>query len=187
MKNKERTEKKVLRMSTHAGLLVVVVAIITLEVTGLIQYYYSQRVIKQEASLRAESELRSAENEIMGIVDQAEGAVRNSLWVAEWCLENPDSLVRVPQRVVANNPVVVGSTIALVPGYSKKHPLYAPYASRNPENGTIQTLSLATDDYDYPSQEWFTKPLEYQDGYWSEPYYDEGGGSMLMTTFSMPV
>ena len=187
MKNKERTEKKVLRMSTHAGLLVVVVAIITLEVTGLIQYYYSQRVIKQEASLRAESELRSAENEIMGIVDQAEGAVRNSLWVAEWCLENPDSLVRVPQRVVANNPVVVGSTIALVPGYSKKHPLYAPYASRNPENGTIQTLSLATDDYDYPSQEWFTKPLEYQDGYWSEPYYDEGGGNMLMTTFSMPV
>ena len=123
----------------------------------------------------------------MGIVDQAEGAVRNSLWVAEWCLDNPDSLVRVPQRVVENNPVVVGSTIALVPGYSKKHPLYAPYATRNSETGEIQTLSLATDDYDYPSQEWFTKPLELHDGYWSEPYYDEGGGNILMTTFSMPV
>lgn len=173
--------------STRAGLLVVIVAIITLEATSLIQYYYSQRGIKQEASLRAQSELRSAENEIMGIVDQAEGAVRNSLWVAEWCLDNPDSLVRVPQRVVENNPVVVGSTIALVPGYSKKHPLYAPYATRNSETGEIQTLSLATDDYDYPSQEWFTKPLELHDGYWSEPYYDEGGGNILMTTFSMPV
>ena len=187
MKTKEITEKKVLCKSTRAGLLVVVVAIITLEATGLIQYYYSQRGIKQEATLRAQSELRSAENEIMGIVDQAEGAVRNSIWVAEWCLDNPDSLVRVPQRVVANNSVVVGSTIALVPGYSKKYPLYAPYATRNPETGDIQTLSLATDDYDYPSQEWFTKPLELQDGYWSEPYYDEGGGDMLMTTFSMPV
>ena len=173
--------------STRAGLLVVIVAIITLEATSLIQYYYSQRGIKQEASLRAQSELRSAENEIMGIVDQAEGAVRNSLWVAEWCLDNPDSLVRVPQRVVENNPVVVGSTIALVPGYSKKHPLYAPYATRNSETGEIQTLSLATDDYDYPSQEWFTKPMELHGGYWSEPYYDEGGGNMLMTTFSMPV
>lgn len=187
MENKERTEKKVQGMSTRAGLLLVVVAILTLEATALLQYYYSQRFIKQEASLRAQSELRSAENEIMGIVDQAEGAVRNSLWVAEWCFENPDSLVRVPQRVVANNPVVVGSTIALIPGYSKTHPLYAPYATRNPETGETQTLSLATDDYDYPSQEWFTKPLELQDGYWSEPYYDEGGGNMLMTTFSMPV
>jgi sigma-B regulation protein RsbU (phosphoserine phosphatase) len=187
MKTKEITEKKMMGKSTRAGLLVVIVAIITLEATGLIQYYYSQRGIKQEASLRAQSELRSAENEIMGIVDQAEGAVRNSLWVAEWCLDNPDSLVRVPQRVVENNPVVVGSTIALVPGYSKKHPLYAPYATRNSETGEIQTLSLATDDYDYPSQEWFTKPLELHGGYWSEPYYDEGGGNMLMTTFSMPV
>lgn len=185
--NKETTEKKVKSMSAGAGLLLVVVAAITLELTGLIQYYYSQRGIKEEASLRAQSELRSAENEIMGIVNLAEGAVRNNLWVAEWCLENPDSLVRVPQRIVANNPVVVGSTIALMPGYSKKYPLYAPYATRNPENGEIQTLSLATDDYDYPSQEWFTKPLELQDGYWSEPYYDEGGGNMLMTTFSMPV
>ena len=185
--NKETTEKKVKSMSAGAGLLLVVVAAITLELTGLIQYYYSQRGIKEEASLRAQSELRSAENEIMGIVDLAEGAVRNNLWVAEWCLENPDSLVRVPQRIVANNPVVVGSTIALKPGYSKKYPLYSPYATRNPENGEIQTLSLATDDYDYPSQEWFTKPLELQDGYWSEPYYDEGGGNMLMTTFSMPV
>ncbi len=187
MKTKEITEKKMMGKSTRAGLLVVIVAIITLEATSLIQYYYSQRGIKQEASLRAQSELRSAENEIMGIVDQAEGAVRNSLWVAEWCLDNPDSLVRVPQRVVENNPVVVGSTIALVPGYSKKHPLYAPYATRNSETGEIQTLSLATDDYDYPSQEWFTKPLELHDGYWSEPYYDEGGGNMLMTTFSMPI
>ncbi len=187
MKTKEITEKKMMGKSTRAGLLVVIVAIITLEATSLIQYYYSQRGIKQEASLRAQSELRSAENEIMGIVDQAEGAVRNSLWVAEWCLDNPDSLVRVPQRVVENNPVVVGSTIALVPGYSKKHPLYAPYATRNSETGEIQTLSLATDDYDYPSQEWFTKPLELHDGYWSEPYYDEGGGNILMTTFSMPV
>ena len=187
MKKEERIKNKDLGMSTRAGLLLVVVAIITLEATGIIQYYFSQRSIKEEASLRAQSELKSAENEIMGIVDQAESAVRNSLWVAEWCLENPDSLARVPQRIVANNPVVVGSTFALIPGYSQKYPLCAPYATRDPETGEMQTLSLATEEYDYPSQEWFVKPLELHEGYWSEPYFDEGGGNMLMTTFSMPV
>ena len=188
MSKTEKTEKKVLGKSARAGLLVVAIAIVTLEATSIIQYIYSQRGIKEEASLRAQSELQSATNKIMDIVNQAEGSVSNSLWVAEWCLQvSPDSLVRVPQRVVEINPAVVGSTIALVPGYNKKYPLYSPYATRNMETGQIETLSLATESYDYPSQEWFIKPLALGEGYWSEPYYDEGGGDMLMSTFSKPV
>ena len=183
----DRKDNKMLGMSTRAGLMLVIVAAITLEATSIIQYLYSQREIKQEASLRAESELKSAENKIMDVVNQAEAAVRNSLWVAQWCLENPDSLMRIPQRVVSENPVVVGSTMALVPGYSTKYPLCAPYATRDMTTGKIKMLSLATEEYDYPSTEWFTKPIELDDGYWSEPYFDENGGDILMTTFSMPV
>ena len=123
----------------------------------------------------------------MDVVNQIEAAVRNSIWVAQWCLENPDSLARIPQRVVSENPVVVGSTIALVPGYNKQRPLYAPYAARDLATGNIRMLSLATEEYDYPSMEWFAKPLELGDSYWSEPYFDENGGDILMTTFSMPV
>ena len=183
----DRKDNKKLGMSLRARLLLVIVATITLEATAIIQFVFAQREIKQEASLRAESELRSAENKIMDVVNQAEAAVRNSIWVAEWCLEYPDSLERIPQRVVSENPVVVGSTMALVPGYNSSHPLYAPYVARNLETGEIRLLSLATEEYDYPSSEWFTKPLELNDSYWSEPYFDENGGDILMTTFSMPV
>ena len=190
MSKTDRTDnniKKIKNQSTSANVLVVVIAILTLGATSFIQYYYSKDGIKREASLRAESELRSASNSIMGIVGQAEVAVTNSIWVAEWCLENPDSLVRVPQRLVELNPVVVGSTIALVPGYSKDLPLYAPYARRNMKTGKIETLSLATKSYDYPSQVWFAKPLASGKDNWSEPYFDKGGGDMLMTTYSVPV
>lgn len=186
MKTDKKDNKK-LGMSLTAKLMLVIVAAITLEATAIIQFVYTQREIKREASLRAKSELKSAENKIMDVVNQAEAAVRNSIWVAEWCLENPDSLERIPQLVVSKNPVVVGSTIALVPGYSEKYPLYAPYVARDLETGKIRMLSLATEEYDYPSMEWFTKPLELKDGYWSEPYFDENGGDILMTTFSMPV
>jgi len=171
----------------RARLMLVIVATITLEVTAIIQFVYAQREIKREASLRAKSELESAEHKIMDVVNQAEAAVRNSIWVAEWCLEYPDSLVRIPQRVVSENPVVVGSTMALVPGYSATYPLYAPYVARDLETDELRLLSLATDEYDYPSKEWFTKPIELNDSYWSEPYFDENGGDILMTTFSMPV
>ena len=183
----DKKENNKLGISMRARLMLVIVAAVTLEATFIIQYVYSQREIKKEASLRAESELKSAENKIMDIVNQTEAAVRNSIWVAEWCLEYPDSLERIPQRVVSENPVVVGSTMALVPNYSEKHPFYAPYAARDLETSKIRMLSLATEEYDYPSMEWFTKPLELNDSYWSEPYFDENGGDILMTTFSMPI
>ena len=66
----------------RARLMLVIVATITLEVTAIIQFVYAQREIKREASLRAKSELESAEHKIMDVVNQAEAAVRNSIWVA---------------------------------------------------------------------------------------------------------
>ncbi len=174
------------RKSAGTGLLLIIVAAVTLEATSLIQYFSSQRMLKEEASLRAESELRSTRNQIMDIVDQAEAAVHNSIWITRWCLDYPDSLAVVARRIVEENPSVMGSTIALVPDYNKKLPLFAPYVCRTADGG-VELKSLATKEYDYPSQEWFTEPLEYGFGYWSEPYVDEGGGEVLMTTYSVPV
>ena len=178
--------KALARKSAGTSLLLIVVAAVTLEATSLIQYVSSQRMLKQEASLRAESELRSTRNQIMDIVDQAEAAVHNSIWITRWCLDYPDSLAVVSRRIVEENPSVMGSTIALVPGYNKDLPLFSPYVCRTADGG-IELKSLATEEYNYPAQEWFTEPLNYGFGYWSEPYVDEGGGEVLMTTYSVPV
>ena len=175
------------KKSARAGLLLIIIAALTLEATSIVQYFYSQKGIKEEASMRAESQLETTKVRIMDIINQAEAAVRNSVWIAQWCLEVPDSMGRVTQRIVHDNPVVVGSTVAFVPGYNKRHELFAPYCYRESGTGEIKLKSLATTQYDYPSQEWFTKPIELDTGYWSEPYIDEGGGEMLMTTYSLPL
>ena len=186
MKHIENADKSYARQGMRGGLLLVIAAVVTLEATSITQYYFSRRGIKQEATQRAQSELEATELKIMDVVNQAEAAVRNSVWIAQWCLNVPDSLVRVTQRIITDNPVVKGSTVALVPGYDKKHPLFSPYTTIRPD-GTLESLSLATEEYDYPSQEWFTKPIELDRGYWSEPYYDEGGGDILMVTYSLPI
>lgn len=167
------------------ALLLVIIAAFTLEATALVQFYFSQKGIREEADLRASSQLESTQGRIMDVIGQAEAAVRNSVWIAQWSLDYPDSLQRVCQRLVNDNPVVAGSTVALVPGYLADRPLYAPYVYRSADS--LLTVSLATPEYDYPSQEWFVKPIETEGGYWSEPYVDEGGGEMFMTTFSLPV
>ena len=176
--------KKVLdsvtRLAARQGLLVMVIAIFTLEATALIQYFYSQKILSEEANRRAQGQLEATELQITGVMDQVETAVKNSLWSVQQELSRPDSLAAITARLVGTNPVISGSTVAL----TDKN--LAPY-SFSTADGTVQTSSLATEAYDYKNQEWFLKPLELQGGYWSEPYFDEGGGNMLMTTYSLPV
>lgn len=183
---KTPVDKQLIRRSSLAGVMLIIVAALVLEATSLIQFYFSRKGLREEASLRAESQLEITKAHIIDIIDQAEASVRNSEWIAEWCLNNIDSLPSVCRRIVESNDVVMGSSVAMLPGYNKKYPLYAPYACLDDE-GKILIKSLATDEYDYPSQEWFLKPIERNGGYWSEPYMDEGGGEAMMTTFSMPV
>lgn len=188
MKVKDSIDRLTVKRSMRTGLLLVIVAAVTVEATSLIQNYFAHKNLREEASMRAESRLDILESEIMDVINQAEAGVRNKVWIAQWCLDFPDSLPRVSQLVVKDNPVLVGSTVALVPGYDRKRPLYAPYAHRTGEEGdSLTVLSLATESYDYPSKEWFTKPLEMNEGYWSEPYFDVGGGDILMTTYSVPI
>ena len=85
--------------------------------------------------MRAESQLEVTRSKIMDVVNQAESAVRNSEWIASWCLSHyPDSLERICQRLVHYNPVVVGSTLAVLPGYYVDQPLLSPYVYRNENN-----------------------------------------------------
>ena len=35
--------------------------------------------------------------------------------------------------------------------------------------------------------DWYQIPKLLNESYWSEPYYDDGGGEMMMTTYSKPL
>ena len=177
--------QKNIRKSIGTGVLLVVVAALTLEATSLLQNYFTRQGLREEAQMRAESQLETTRLQIVDATHQAESAVRNSIWIARWCLNYLDSMPLVASRIVEDNPTVMGSTVALVPNYSRRRPLYAPYAYR--EGESILTKSLATEEYNYPGQPWFTRPLELDRGFWSEPYLDTGGGDIIMTTYSIPI
>lgn len=182
---KKIANKAIKRKTKWTGLLLIIVAVAILGAISLIQAYYAQKGIRDEAKTKAESQLDAIKSGILNVVNQAESAVRNNVWLARWCLQVPDSLANIPKLIVNNNPIIAGSTIAIVPDYYKDRPLYSPYTAIT--NGKIIETSLATPEYDYPSQEWFTKPIELDRGYWSEPYVDTGGGEILMTTYSVPI
>ena len=181
--------KKLHNLPAFQGFLIVAVALITLGVGSMLVYYRMREIVQNEAYNRAQDNIDRVEQEFTLIVELVESAVRNNLWIAgEIVPEALDSLWGLPKGIVEDNPVVYGSSIALMENYhrSKAGRHFAPYAYR--DGNQIVTVQLATPEYDYTNQEWFVEALKAgPKGYWSEPYYDEGGGNKLMTTYSVPV
>ena len=174
-----KKQSEAVRRAARQGFLIVLVSVLTLEASSLLQYYFSSKTITAEATRRAEGQLKATELQILSVTEQVETAVRNSVIGVEYQIGNPDSLAAITSRMVSQNPVIYGSAVALI---DKE---VAPYSFKDGDQITRSTL--ATQEYDYHSQEWFVKPLEVGGGYWSEPYYDEGGGNVIMTTYSVPV
>lgn len=51
----------------------------------------------------------------------------------------------------------------------------------------IRYRPLLDPRYDYERQSWFRTPLANGGGGWSEPYWDRGGGDIVMVTYSTPI
>lgn len=89
------------------------------------------------------------------------------------------------ESVLFNNEELFGSAIAFEPYQYDQDSLYfASYVYRN-KNTNIYT-HLNDPEYNYFYQDWYLVPKTLLKPTWSEPYYDEGGGNLLMSTYSVP-
>lgn len=88
---------------------------------------------------------------------------------------------------VADNPLVYGAAIAFEPfAYHDDIRLFSPYVFG--EASDLTAIDIGADSYDYAdgSWEWYSGVSEAGHALWTEPYFDEGAGNVLMTTFSAP-
>jgi len=84
------------------------------------------------------------------------------------------------------NTDIFGMTVALEP-----HTLidslgdFSPYYYSKDNN--LAYSDLAANNYNYKTWNWYSEPKKLNAAVWTEPYFDEGGGNVLMTTYSTPV
>jgi sigma-B regulation protein RsbU (phosphoserine phosphatase) len=89
------------------------------------------------------------------------------------------------REVVATNPEIYGSCIAFEPNsFIAEKLYYAPYFYR--KDGAPEFVQLGNPEYDYFKWDWYRQPKEVGQALWSEPYFDDGGGNAIMTTYSVP-
>ena len=88
---------------------------------------------------------------------------------------------------VANNPLIYGAAIAYEPyQFQPDRKLFSPYVFRG--NSGLNAIDIGVESYDYTDNkwEWYARARELDKPIWTEPYFDEGAGNILMETFSVP-
>lgn len=173
--------------SSRLSLYVIVVTAILFIVAMFLVETFSRSIITEGATQNAKNMLDAKVGEIEKILSNVESAVQNSVWVIKENADSADQMYKVTSELVKDNRNIMGSAVAFIPGYFLEiSRCYSPYCYFD-EDSVLVRSQLGTENYNYPEKEWFKVPLERRAPYWCEPYFDEGGGEAVMTTYSCPV
>ena len=176
-------------MSISARLMVrvLIVSAVIFTLTFTLFLRMSANKMREEATDKAHRELSNTIHQIDAVFQAVEIAVENIAWVVPNSMQSPDSLYAITERLIKNNDHIYGSAIAFEPNYySSEGHYFSPYSYRG-KNGNIRSRQLGTETYDYHYMDWYQIPKLLNKPYWSEPYYDDGGGEKMMTTYSKPL
>ena len=89
------------------------------------------------------------------------------------------------QTAMVHNKELFGLGVAYEPyAYNPQYQYFMPYFCRNGDGLKLQWLG--SDSYRYFYLDWYQVPRELERPIWSEPYFDEGAGNIIMSTFSVP-
>lgn len=153
--------------------------------TVTIGYFYSS----SRAVLKRGLE-ENARNLVLASVNRVETALTATGKVAEGVARSletesyPEPAITILlQRTLADNAEIHGLGAAFAPVASPPQGKpYVPYFYR--DNGDL--VFAAEDDYQFLTLDWYQIAKELGRKEWTEPYFDEGSGAMLMTSCSVP-
>jgi signal transduction histidine kinase len=125
------------------------------------------------------SKIEKVLSSIQRVPDNFAGIIQQT----EWTDENIKPILRM---MVENNEEIMGACLAFEPYYFDPAIKFSSnYFYRKGDK--IEFMQLGRDDYDYFQMDWYRKPKEMNSAIWSEPYFDEGGGDAVMSTYSIPI
>lgn len=160
---------------------------VTLLLTVIVLFIevYSCFIVANISEKKAESMLQSTIFEIENNLLPAESVATNLSWLAAGCVDNKDNLFKLVEQAVGNNPGICGAAVAFTPGYYPDEYAFSPFACYD-TLGCVVSKNLG-ENHDFFYEDWFQIPFLLNKPVWSEPYYDEAGAKMLMSTYSAPI
>ena len=151
-------------------------------------FYYNYAISRQTVLKAVEDNTRhltlstvhKIENTLLGI----EKVPRYLAASLENQIYTRDTLFKSIENVLHTNPEIFGAMVAFEPFlFNPDSRYYAPYVCREEDGLRTEDAETA---FNYFFWDWYLMPKELGRPVWSEPYFDTGGGNIVMCTFSLP-
>jgi phosphoserine phosphatase RsbU/P len=153
---------------------------LVLSITGILSRSFARSGAETEARRTATTKAETLDDELSRVAT----ATKNLGYALETGTWDQSSINQLLITIVKNNTDIFGSTISFAPfEFDSRIKAYAPYYYKGSDGITFVQLA---DSYNYFERDWFKKPVESESPFWSDPYFDEGGGQTLMITYSSP-
>ncbi len=177
------------KLQARSSIMLLIVAAVIVEVMGAVQYIFARDGIRQEVKQRARTEIRMRNLEIHNVISNVEVAVNNMQWLIDWAAANPDSIYSTLQLIIHNNPIITGCAMAFEPNYFPEHgEWYEPFAGRSKGlTGDIVRRQIGSANHNYHNATWYREALTSDGGQWTEPYLDDAGSKMMVSSYTMPI
>lgn len=171
-------------ITTRFSIAAVLVSVfILLSIVG-INYLFTKNQLIRTANIKAKFEISKSQNKINKILVQvisSSNAAKNILQRED---PNQKNITKILTKILRKNQNIYGMTVAMQPGIIYKK-LFCPYYYK--KDNHIVYINLATNKYNYLNQPWYFNVNKSRVAKWSKPYFDKGGGEILMATYSNPI
>ena len=149
-------------------------------------YKIAQENIVRTSISHAEGVLTNMSQKIDAQLQSVANNIDYSAWIVERNINNMDSIAMLLKQNIENNPLIVGGSVAYEPDtIDGKERLKMIYASLS--DSSVVFNYIGDENYYYPKMDWYITAKNMRRSYWSEPYFDEGAGNIIMATYSHPL
>ena len=165
-----------------------IITLIMIIFCGVMALFYKvsrEKIVKSSIRHSADM-LANMSQQIDAQLQSVAHSINNTAWVADANINHTDSIKSLLRHNIQNNPLIIGGSVAYEPDtINGREHLKMIYSSV--VDSTVTFSELGDANYYYPKMDWYRIPKKIRHGYWSEPYFDEGAGNVIMVTYSLPL
>lgn len=172
--------------SARLSVTILLITSVLFIVSMIVVSSFAHKIIAEEAEKNASDMLAITTSNIANTLSETESTVKNMALLVEERVEDTTYMYNITSAIVTIHEEIIGSSIAFRPDYFEGKHYFAPYAYDSEDN-ILKRKQLGNNQYNYFEMEWFVVPFQSKQPHWSNPYYDEYGGQVMMTTYSYPI
>ena len=168
------------RLTKRVMLTVLATMLASLTLVFSIVYYG----VKAETRGRYQTIMKLVSEKLENILSHEEVCARNVFAEIPNRLESPETVLRALENEMRLNSYIDGYFVAFEPGYFPQYEYwFEAYLDRN----DLHARNIGSSKHDYFQRDWYKRGKNEEDGYWTDPYFDDWSEKDIVCTFAMPL